>query len=151
MQAEQLDRLVSEAGPLDESIIACLRTPDGAHAVRFEDFDVLVENDEARDCLVLSSEVGAPSASRAASVYETLLCYNLLWRETGGLKLALTGRGGSVVLLVEIAAGQADARTLATVAVNLAERARIWRAYFEAEGGDAIPSAPAPAGDFIRA
>lgn len=151
MKSEELDRLIAEVGPLDEAILSCVRTPEGVHALRFEDLDLLVENDEARDCLVLSSEIGAPAASRAAAVYETMLAYNLLWRETGGLRIALTSRGGSLVQLVDIASGQADARMIATVAVNLADRTRVWRAYLEAEGRDVAAPAPIASDAFIRA
>ena len=43
MQQEELDRVMAEVGPLDDSIITCVRTPDGAYAIvgtREDDFGV---------------------------------------------------------------------------------------------------------------
>ena len=151
MEDIEFDRLMSEAGPLDDKILACTRTPDGTYALRFEEVDVLVERDEDRNRIALSVEIGAPRASRALEVYETLLSYNLLWRETGGVRMALTGRKGSVVQFVDLTGSEINARTIATVAANLASLTDIWRAFLQSAGGDIAAPAPIAAADFIRA
>lgn len=151
MQSEELDRLIAEVGPLDTSILTCVKTADGGYAIRFEDVDVLAEWDDRRKRLVLSAEIGVPSAVRTRHVHETLLSYNLLWRETGGLVMAMTGPGGAVLQLVDLAGAGIEARSIATVAVNLAERTRIWRAYFDSEEGEVEAPAPEPLDTVIRA
>lgn len=151
MDSEALDRLVAEAGSHEEGILASVRTADGAHAIRFEDADVIAEWDGARNRLVLSSEIGSPPPGRAAHVYETLLSYNLLWRETGGLRMALTGPKGIVLQLVDLAGPEIEARTVAIVAANLAQRTVIWRAFLESEGSDVAAPAPPNTSEMIRA
>jgi hypothetical protein len=151
MEDIEFDRLMGEVGPLDDMILACLKTPDGAYAIRFEQVDVLVERDEDRDRIALSVEIGAPPPSRALEVYETLLSYNLLWRETGGVRMALTGRKGSVVQFVDLTGNEINARSIATVAANLASLTDIWRGFLQSTGSEAATPAPIAAGDFIRA
>ena len=124
---------MAEVGHLDDDIIECVRMEDGDYAVRFDEVDVFVEWDPGTARLVLSVEVGTPPASRAASICEALLAYNSLWRETGGLRLALTGREGAVLQIADLAGPAIDPKTIAIVAVNLVERTSIWRAYFELE------------------
>lgn len=151
MEDSEFDRLMSDVGPLDDAILACLKTPDGAYAIRFEQVDVLVERDEDRDRIALSVEIGAPRPSNALEVYETLLSYNLLWRETGGVRMALTGRKGSVVQFVDLTGNEINPRSIATVAANLASLTEIWRAFLQSPGGEAAAPAPIAAADFIRA
>lgn len=154
MEPVELDQLMAEVGAQDDRILACIKTPDGAFAIRFEELDVVAEWDETRKRLVLSSEVGTPPRARLAHIYETLLSYNLLYQVTGGVHLALTGRGGSVLQLVDLADAEIEPRQIAIVAVNLASLATIWQAYFESEEGgeDAVSAPPAMTmADMIRA
>ncbi len=151
MEDTEFDRLMSEVGPLDETILACIKTPDGTYAIRFEEVDVLVERDGDRDRIALSVEIGAPQPTNALSVYETLLSYNLLWQETGGVRMALTGKGGNVVQFVDLTGTEINPTSIATVAVNLASLTEIWRAFLESEGSDLAAPEPVSTGDFIRA
>jgi hypothetical protein len=151
MQDIEFDRLMSEVGPLDDTILACIKTQDGAYAIRFEEIDVLVERDGDRDRIALSVEIGTPRPSNALSVYEALLSYNLLWRETGGVRMALTGRQGAVVQFVDLTGPEINPTSIATVAANLAGLSEIWRTYIDSDGGEAAAPAPISTGDFIRA
>ena len=103
MSIPDMDTMMEEVGTLDDSIVACLKTQDGAYAIRFEDLDIFVEVEADRGRVVLSSEIGTPFHARAAEVYETMLSYNLLWRATGGLRMALTGRGGAMTVKIKVA------------------------------------------------
>lgn len=147
----EFDRLMSEVGPLDDAILACIKATDGAYAIRFAEVDVLVERDVDRDRIALSVEIGAPRPSKALEVYETLLSYNLLWRETGGVRMALTGKGGAVVQFVDLTGSEINARSIATVAANLASLTEIWRAFLGSAASDSVAPAPISAADFIRA
>lgn len=138
MEQAELDALMSKVGPLDPAIAECVRMPDGGYAVRFEDGDVIVEWDASRRRLVLSAEIGKPPASRAAAIHQTLLGYNLMWRETGGVRMALSGPKGGVVQIVDLAGEEIDPQAVARVCSNLIDRTRIWQAFFESKsGGDA--------------
>ncbi len=150
MHIEDIDRLMAEVGQYDETILACGRTPEGDYVIRFDESDVIGEWDAERRRLVLSCDVGKPPRARAASIYETLLSFNLMWQETGGLFMALAGRGGEVVQLFELFENELEARRIATVAVNLENRRRLWQAYFNSEEMETAPVRPAAARDMVR-
>lgn len=151
MSIPDMDTMMEQVGALDDSIVACLKTQDGAYAIRFEDLDIFVEVEADRGRVVLSSEIGTPFHARAAEVYETMLSYNLLWRATGGLRMALTGRGGAMVQLVDLAGEEISARQIVTVAVNMADLTGIWQAYLLTGGGDVSLPQPFDLSTAIRA
>lgn len=151
MQAEDIDRLMAEVGAFDDTILACGKTPDGEYVIRFEEADVLAEWDRDRRRLVLSCEVGKPPRGRAEKIYETLLSFNLMWQDTGGLFLALAGRGGEVIQLFELFEAELEARRIATVAVNLENRRRLWQVYFDSEEIEVEPARSFAGGGAIRA
>ena len=151
MEDTEFDRLMGAVGPQDDAILAVVKTPDGAYAIRFEEIDVLVERDMDRDRIALSIELGVPRPANALSVYETLLSYNMLWRETGGVRMALTGKGGAVVQFVDLTGAEINAVGIATVASNLASLSNIWLAFLESEGSDVNAPEPILPDTFIRA
>ncbi len=151
MEDTEFDRLMGAVGPQDDAILAVVKTPDGAYAIRFEEIDVLVERDMDRDRIALSIELGVPRPTNALSVYETLLSYNMLWRETGGVRMALTGKGGAVVQFVDLTGAEINAVGIATVASNLASLSNIWLAFLESEGSDVNAPEPILPDTFIRA
>jgi hypothetical protein len=140
---QDIERVFAEVGPLDERIATVIKTSDGAYAIRFEDVDVLAEWDDTRKRLVLSCEIGAVPPERAGQIYEILLTYSMAWRDTGGLRMALAGLGGNAVQLVDLAGEEIAARRIAIVAVNLAERTRVWRAFFTLHAGEGPGPEPA--------
>lgn len=151
MEIEDIDRVMAEVGRFEDEVLACGRTPEGDYVIRFEEADVVAEWDRDRRRLVLSSEIGRPPRSRTARIHEALLSFNLLWRDTGGLFMALAGRGGEVIQLFELFEPEIDARRIATVAANLESRRRLWRAYFDSEEADVVPQRPLASDEMIRA
>jgi len=88
--------------------------------------------------------LGAPSESMQLSVYETLLCYNLLWKDTGGVKMALSGPGGELVLLYELFVSELALNELQTVLSNFVSIAQVWGVYVTGEGNESAASLPGP-------
>lgn len=130
IDARKIGQLIAETGPGDDAILAVVQTGDDSWVIRYEHVDVDLELDAETARLVLSAEIGVPPAERRLSIYELLLAYSLLWRETGGIRMALTGAGGAAVQLVDLAAADLTVGVLATVAANLADRTLVWRAFF---------------------
>jgi hypothetical protein len=126
---EQVARLMAEVGTLDDDIVAVVQTGDDSWAIRFEDVDIEVERDPHGGRLVLSAEIAVPRREDRVTVYEALLSYSMLWRETGGLRMALAEPGGAAVQLVDLNTVDVTPKLLATVAANLAERTLVWRAF----------------------
>jgi hypothetical protein len=93
---------------------------------------------------MLSAEIGAPPDEKRASIYETLLLYNLLGGDTGGVHMALSEAGGAVVQMVDLQCSALTTGLLVTVLHNLNERTLIWREFFtgETEEGDTVAPPP---------
>ena len=133
---ERVARLMTEVGPLDDDIVEVAQTSDDSWAIRFEDVDIEVERDPLGGRLVLSAEIAVPRREDRVTVYEALLSYSMLWRETGGLRMALAEPGGAAVQLVDVSIADLTPKLLATVAANLAERTLVWRAFLASDQQD---------------
>ena len=85
---EKIQQFLQELGPNTPDIDAVVQTEDPSWAIQFSDETiVIIEPAEDPPRMVLSSELGSANESLQLPIYETLLCYNLLWRETGGVKI----------------------------------------------------------------
>ena len=146
MSDHELVRLVmQEIGPRDDEILEVLQTDEQSWAVRFADVDIELELEPETRRLMLSAEIGAPSEEKRTSIYETLLLYNLLGSDTGGLHMALTEAGGAIVQMVDLHCSTLTTELLVTVLHNLNERTPIWREFFTGgaeEGGTVAPPPP---------
>ena len=100
---ERMQIMMEEIGPSMPEIEAVIQSEEKNWAIQFDDQSIVtLEWAEKPERVVLTSMLGVPSESMQLSVYETLLCYNLLWKDTGGVKMALSGTGGELVLLYEL-------------------------------------------------
>ena len=136
---EQIQALLAELGPASPDIAAVIQNGVAEWAIAFDEETVLsVEFDPRQQKLLLSINLGSPSADRRLGIYETLLTYGYLWRDTGGVYMALGGPGGEVYQMFELNAHDADIATLGNVARQLVQRAHVWREYL-AETEDAQP------------
>jgi hypothetical protein len=149
---ERIRELMEALGPSDEEIAAITQNGDDQWAVAFdEDTIVLLDFVEDQAKLVLSIDLGRPAPASRAAVYETMLNYNTLWPETGGVKMGLGGSDGELVQMFELNAADLDGERLRTVLEGFILKARMWRG-FVAEG-PAAEAAPEffPGGLLIRA
>ena len=133
----EIDLLLQEAGPREDEILGVLRIADDRWAIRFEDVDVEVEYNPETGRILFAAVIGTPPPLRARAVYEALLNYTMLWRETGGVRMGLNGPAGEAVQMVEFAADDLDPALVAVVAGNLAARTLVWRAHLNDEVEDA--------------
>jgi hypothetical protein len=104
----------------------------------------MLEWTEHPDRIVLSSMLGIPSETMQLSVYEALLCYNLLWKDTGGVKMALAGPGGDLMLLYELHVDQLMLNDLQIVISNFSSISHVWSVYVTGESHDLAGNAPGP-------
>jgi len=82
--------------------------------------------------IMLCHPVGCPSVEQRLAAYEAMLLYNSLWREHGGIRLALQEPGGEVEQLFELPVADLDLDTLKTVAENLLSVGSRWQQFFDA-------------------
>lgn len=104
----------------------------------------MLEWAESPDRVVLTAMLGVPSESMQLSVYETLLCYNLLRKDTGGVKMALSGPGGELVLLYELFASNLNRNELQTVLINFVSISQVWSMYVTGDGDEPAAQLPSP-------
>ncbi len=142
---ERMQIMMEEIGPSLPEIEAVIQSEDKNWAIQFSDQAiVMLEWAENPDRVVLTSLLGAPSESMQLSVYETLLCYNLLWKDTGGVKMALSGPGGDLVVIYELFSTDLTLGELQTVLTNFVSIAQIWTVYVTGESeqpGMSLPGA----------
>jgi hypothetical protein len=137
---------MQEVGPRDDRILQVLQTGDESWAVRFEEVDVLIELDPETRRLMFSCELGLVPEERREEVYQLLLTYSLLWRETGGLRMALDA-DNQAIQLVDLHCSSLTTELLAIVLHNLEERTLLWREFIAGGAGDHSQAVPPPASD----
>lgn len=100
---DKIQDLISQIGPVFPDIDAVIQTEDPSWAIQFVDeLVVMIEQLEQPDRMVFSSEIGAVTDDQELPVYEALLCYNLLWKDTGGVKIGLAGPKGTLIVTSEL-------------------------------------------------
>lgn len=100
---DKIQDLISQIGPVFPDIDAVIQTEDPSWAIQFVDeLVVMIEQLEHPDRMVFSSEIGTVADDQELPVYEALLCYNLLWKDTGGVKIGLAGPKGILIVTTEL-------------------------------------------------
>jgi hypothetical protein len=142
---ERMQIMMEEIGPSMPEIEAVIQSEEKNWAIQFDDQSIItLEWAEKPERVVLTSMLGVPSESMQLSVYETLLCYNLLWKDTGGVKMALSGPGGELVLLYELFVSDLSLNELQTVLSNFVSIAQVWCVYVTGENDQPVANLPGP-------
>ena len=142
---ERMQIMMEEIGPSMPEIEAVIQSEEKNWAIQFDDQSIVtLEWAEKPERVVLTSMLGVPSESMQLSVYETLLCYNLLWKDTGGVKMALSGPGGELVLLYELFTSDLSVNELQTVLSNFVSIAQVWSVYVTGENDQPATNLPGP-------
>lgn len=139
---EVIQNLIQELGPMTTDIDAVIQTEEPSWAIQFADETiVIIEAAEEPARMVFSSELGSPDDTLQLPIYETLLCYNLLWRETGGVKIGLAGPKGALILSCELCLENLSLMDLHEGINNFTRIVRTWTKYVSGESTDA-PTLP---------
>lgn len=122
-----------------------LQTSDNEDAWRltFTDGSVFdVEYDHAVHRIIIQGEVGEVADSARMRIYEILLQYNYLWSYTGGIRMALDGMPGQVVVMFELPAADLEVSRVSSALSNLVEIKRAWREILQSTDGLESPAFP---------
>jgi len=135
---------LSDIAPGSETIAAVLHDGENTWTLAFDNNEValLVEWVGEPGRLVLSADIGKAPAQRAAEVHAAALSYNILWRETGGVKICMGGDSGELVLIRELDADTVRGGGFAGVLEHFAELGRWWALYVTSD--DVGLTAPMP-------
>lgn len=109
---------------------------------------LLIEWQPLPCALILTAVLGTAPVPRQKAVYTTLLLFNLLWRDTGGLRMSLGGLDNEVVMTRErrFDDGKLD---LQAELLNFADLVPLWAAYVTSK--DEEEEAPGSLMPFDRA
>ena len=124
---ERVQVLMSEIGPILE-LRGILEMTDGDRWVLDLDGEhaIVVEYRPADDRLFFTAEVGIPAPEARPVCYELLLAYNAMWRETGGVRMAVNGEDGAVLQIADITAGDIDSAALSAILENFIGKLVEW-------------------------
>lgn len=140
---EQIRQLVQELGPSMPDIDAVVQTEEPSWAIQFADETIIIiepADDPSR--MVISAELGAAAETQQRMVYETLLCYNLMWRDSGGVKIGLAGPQGALIISTEVCV---EGLTLADLQDELGKFLKIARSWSDYVGkADTVSPPPLP-------
>ena len=144
---DHIGGLMGRLGPETPGVEAVVATGPGAWAVLMADGrEIRFELDTETGGLIAATGLGRPQPAERMKVYEAALLFNTLWRQSGGLRLAMAGEHGPMTLGLELPAAAMDLEGLQTVLAALAARGKSWAEFVG--GTDAGPE-PAPT-SFIR-
>lgn len=101
-----------------------------------------IDYDATSRKLFLSAEIGAVPEEQAHRFFEFFLQYNLLWAETGGVRMALEKPGGALIQIADLPLADLNADELGRAVDYLFVTARQLRALIARGLGDEEASAP---------
>ena len=137
---EKIQQLLQELGPSTPEIDAVAQTDDPSWAIQLSDETiVMIEPTEDPGRMVISADLGTATEPMQQPIYETLLCYNLLWRKTGGVKIGLAGPKGSLIITTELTVEGLTLNDFQKELMNFVTIVRAWCRYVS-EGGEQAAS-----------
>lgn len=140
---EQIQRLLQELGPSMPTIDAIVQTEEPSWAIQFSDETILiVEATEDPPRMVISAELGVASEAQQCSVYETLLCYNLLWKDSGGVKVGLAGPQGALIISTDVCVEDMTLMELQDALNKFLTITRSWSQYVARADGTSVAEMP---------
>ena len=138
---EQIEHLIKEIGPAMPEVDAIVQTEDPSWAIQFSDETIIIlepADDPSR--VVISTELGAAVEAQQRRVYETMLCYNLMWRDSGGVKIGLAGPQGALNISTDVCIEGLMLQDLKQEIERFLQIARSWTQYVgKADAGEAPP------------
>ena len=133
---ERFQVVMKELGPvLEPQMIS--QNSDTHWSIFYDDETFIeLEYDPEGEKISLYSELGTPDNDKQLSTFKACLLYNFLWKDTGGVMLALDAPDGNIVLVYHMLVSEIDLPLLCSVIRNFAEKATVWRETLEAGGID---------------
>jgi hypothetical protein len=126
--------MLCEAGPLSDNIQSIMQASSTAWSIAFEDGTlVLAESITGPSRIAMSASIGAPPPRRRATVHSVALSYNMLWRETGGVRIGQAGDEETLLLMQDLCITESSTQQIARALEHFASLAAWWGAYVETD------------------
>lgn len=140
-----LGDMLTAIGNANDEIAAILEIEPGHWAVGYlDDMSVEVECQDGSNRLTLTCGLGIPLLSQIDRIRHTMLNYNLLWRESGGLRMGLSGAGDEAYLIGDVYLPDTSEASLDQVLFNMVRLGRTWSRFITE--GTLSGDAPDPSG-----
>lgn len=137
-----LEQMLLAIGAANDNIVAILQVEPGHWAVGYlDDTTIEVECQEGSNRLTLYTGIGTPNPGDLDRIRHTMLNYNLLWRETGGMRMGLSGPGDAAYLIGDVYLPETSEASLDQALFNMAQLGRIWTRFVTE--GSLGPNGPA--------
>lgn len=139
-----LNDMLVAIGEANSDIAVILQIEPGHWSVGYrDDTTIEVECVEGSNRLTLTCGLGIPKLSNIDRIRHTMLNYNLMWRESGGLRMGLSGAGDEAYLIGDLYLPETSEASLDQALYNLAALGRVW-SIFVAEGTLGADGSAAP-------
>ncbi|NJN47762.1 MAG: type III secretion system chaperone [Candidatus Competibacteraceae bacterium] len=126
MNQDQVKTLIEDVAPLLDPERVVYREDQATWLFGFDETTIVaVIHDADQHRLVLQLELGSVPFDRQHSVYDLLLRYNFMWRESGGARMALDDEA-NVTFLFECPLFDLDAAQLQTIIGNFVHQGVQW-------------------------
>lgn len=97
-----------------------------------------IDYDDAMNRIVISALIGPIQEQAKLKIYEFALQYNLIWKTTGGLRLAVESPN-NLLLMLELPVLDLNLMRLETVILNFAYSLKGWREIVSREWNESLP------------
>lgn len=142
---EQIQQLVQEIGPNMPEIDAIVQTEEPSWAIQFSDETIIIlEAADDPPRIVISAELGAAADAQQGNVYETLLCYNMMWRASGSMRVGLAGPQGTLIVSADVCLADLTQSALQQEIEKFLKVARSWTQYVAQADKDEHTMPPLP-------
>ena len=137
---EKIQQLIQELGPNMQDIDAIVQTEEPSWAIKCSDETIIIiEAAEEPARMVFSAELGNASENNQRAIYEALLCYNLMWRDTGGVKIGLAGPQGALIISTELCLEGLMLNDLQISLGNFLKITRSWQGFVQQTSPTSAP------------
>lgn len=149
---EAVSELIASIGPLVDDIMMIEQLEEDRWLLVFDEESALeIECDPVANKLVFTSILCPVVEENRTEIYQALLNFNFLWRETGGVRMALDGDQQNVAMLFDLFHPDLDSASLAAVVANLRDAALNWREALQSDAAsETISDLPPTMGTGIR-
>jgi hypothetical protein len=125
--ATDAQRLLTQAAERLSQITLLTEADEAGWFVEFDGGEgFFVEWSSEWSRLVLSAELGVPSAEGEIAALRLALSYNALWRDIGDLRIARDGDEGDMLLIGELGADDAEPETFQAALLHFENLRRWW-------------------------
>ncbi len=125
-----ISEMLGAIGEANAPIDAVMQIEQFAWIVSFaDDTRMEVEADVKNARLIVFTDLGKPKADEKSRIMQTMLNYNLLWQETGGLRMGLSGDGANALLIGDTPLPDVSEAVLDEMIYNLSKLAGAWRLF----------------------